>query len=216
MSGWTSPREKWIFTNDQALEFADQIHISCFPGLACSPTSMCSPSGTHGQCRQTGTGLQLEETKTLGVNLPIVVGWRSCLNPLSLFSLDCKSALKARKDYVTVLRKDHTERCILVVKCGMPPLWSLPWTFCPFFRCINCANETRQWKNNRVYTKSILFLVTWNHFALSSISRPNTWICSLYLGFSHLVNIYYHRSTSVEFRHLQGLGPSDQWGGRAS
>jgi hypothetical protein len=48
MSGRTSPREKWIFTSDQALEFTDQMHISSFPGLARSPTSMCSPSGTHG------------------------------------------------------------------------------------------------------------------------------------------------------------------------
>lgn len=154
MSAWTSPREKGIFTSDQALEFTDQIHISSFPGLACSPPSMCGPSGTHGQCRQTGPGLRAEEARTLGARLPIVMGLRGCLSPLRLFSRDCESALKGREGLRHSPEKGSNRTLHLGCETwNKPPLWSLPELSVPFFRCVNRTNKTRQWEKCQSLSK---------------------------------------------------------------
>lgn len=118
------------------------------------------------------------------------------------------------KDYVMVLRKDQTECFILVVKLGMPCFGHCPGLSVPSADALTVQMEP--WKNVRVYPKSVLCPISCDAFVLSSIPRPNTWICSLYLDFSHLVNIYYRGSTAVEFLHLEGPGLRDQWGAGGS
>lgn len=185
MSVWTSPREKGIFTSDQALEFTDQIHIPSFPGWASSPPSMCSPSGTHDQCRQTGTGLRAEEARTLGTRLPIVMGLRSCLSPPSLLSRDCESALKGREGLHHSPEKGSNRTLHLGCETWNAPtlVTALNFLF-PSTDALTVQTKPDNGKNVRAYPKSLLCPLACNHFALSSISRPNTWICSLYLGFS--------------------------------
>lgn len=146
--------------------------------------------------------------------LPIVMGLRSCLSPLGWFSLDWESAWKGEKGRRHSPEKGSNRTLHLGCETWNAPLRSLPRNFCPFFRCINCRNETRQWGKVGVYPNSIPCPVSWNHCTLSYMSRPNTWVCSLYLDFPHLVSVYYHRSTSCGIPALRRLWAGS--GGRGS
>ena len=120
------------------------------PGLACSQPGMCSPSGTHGQCRQ--TSYRAAGERRLDIRRASAHSCETAaklLNSLNHCSLCCESSLKSQKGLRHNPQKGPKTENYTFSSCVIwdAPRWSLPQRFHSILRYIHYINKGKHLKS---------------------------------------------------------------------